>query len=141
MITTVVGDAAGLNAPRGLAFDGTGNLYIADSGNHQIRLRNAAGVVSVIAGSGRAGFNGDGGTALAADFDTPVAVAVDRSGNLFIADQNNHRVSKLVPASAPAGVDETLARLAPTTFASTSQFTVPMPAHRVPKVRSMPFQS
>ncbi|MEO7650916.1 MAG: hypothetical protein ABIZ80_10655, partial [Bryobacteraceae bacterium] len=106
VITTVVGDSAGLNAPRGLALDIAGNLYIADSGNHRIRLRTTAGAVSVIAGSGKAGFNGDGGTALAADFDTPVAVAVDRGGNLYVADQNNHRIRKLVPASAPAGVDK-----------------------------------
>jgi sugar lactone lactonase YvrE len=81
-----------LASPRGVAIDLLGNLFIADTGNNQIRKVTPAGVISAVAGTGNAGFSGDGGPATAAQLNNPAAVAVDPAGNLFIADQNNNRI-------------------------------------------------
>ena len=79
--------AAMLNGPGGIALDGAGNLYIADEGNHRIRKVDAAtGDISTIAGTGRAGFSGDGGLATAATLKFPDRVACDSAGNLFVVD-------------------------------------------------------
>ena len=97
--------AALLNDPTGVALDGAGNLYIADSENHRIRKVDAAGVISTVAGDGTEGYNGDGGAATAAQLNYPVGVAVDGSGNLYIADLGNHRIRKV----DAAGVISTVA--------------------------------
>ena len=107
-ITTVAGDgttgfggdggaavAAQLNLPHSVAVDGSGNLYIADWGNHRIRKVDSAGVITTVAGSGTAGFGGDGGAAVAARLSLPTGVAVDGAGNLYIADWGNHRIRKV----------------------------------------------
>jgi uncharacterized protein (TIGR03437 family) len=86
---------AGLNAPRGLAFDADGFLYVADSGNHAVRVVSPGGSIKSAAGNGFPGFRGDGGPATAALLNGPSAVAVDRNGNLFIADTANHRVRQI----------------------------------------------
>jgi len=78
--------------PKGLALDSAGNLYIADTDNHRIRLVAPGGAVSTIAGAGTQGFSGDGGAALAAELNSPSAVTVDASGNVYIADTDNQRV-------------------------------------------------
>jgi uncharacterized protein (TIGR03437 family) len=93
------GPAAGalLNAPEGLAVDTAGNLYIADSGNQRIRKISPAGIISTVAGNGVAEFSGDGGQATAAGLYSPQGVAVDATGNLYIADQNNNRIRKVTP--------------------------------------------
>jgi DNA-binding CsgD family transcriptional regulator/sugar lactone lactonase YvrE len=78
--------------PVGLAVDAHGNLYIADSANNRIRKVDVGGTISTLAGTGQSGFSGDGGGAANAELSDPVAVAVDRSGNLFIADQGNNRI-------------------------------------------------
>jgi hypothetical protein len=83
--------------PFGVAVDSSGNLYIADAGNQRIRMVNSAGVISTIAGNGTAGFSGDGGPATSAMLDDAFGVAVDGSGNLYIADYNNNRVRKVTP--------------------------------------------
>ena len=97
--------AALLNDPTGVALDGAGNLYIADSENHRIRKVDAAGVISTVAGAGTEGYNGDGGAATAAQLNYPVGVAVDGAGNLYIADLGNHRIRKV----DAAGVISTVA--------------------------------
>ena len=102
--------AAQLSFPRGVAVDGAGNLYIADSSNNRIRKVDAAGVISTVAGSGEVGFGeggygGDGGPAVAAQLDWPIGVAVDGAGNLYIADYLNHRIRKV----DAAGVISTVA--------------------------------
>lgn len=84
--------AAQLNQPRGVSIDSSGNLLIADSGNHAIRKVGATGTISTIAGTGTAGFSGDGGTATSAQLQNPRSVIDDGLGNLFIADTSNHRV-------------------------------------------------
>ena len=86
---------ARLSAPGGIALDGAGNLYIADTGHHRIRKLSADGSVTTVAGTGVAGFGGDGGSALQANLADPTGIAVDGDGNLYIADSGNHRVRKV----------------------------------------------
>jgi DNA-binding SARP family transcriptional activator/sugar lactone lactonase YvrE len=82
-------------SPVGMAFDSLGNLYIGDALNHRVRRVTPEGTISTVAGSGTAGFSGDGGPAIAAQLNTPRAVAVDRFGNLYICDTKNNRVRKV----------------------------------------------
>lgn len=86
---------ASLNLPRGLALDGSGNLYIADSGNNVVRRVTTGGIVSTVAGTGAATSTGDGFPATQATIHTPAAVVVDASGNLFIAEAAGHYVRKV----------------------------------------------
>lgn len=82
--------------PQGLAFDGEDNLYIADTSNHRIRkVIRSTGVIVTIAGTGTAGFSGDDGPAIRANLSSPRGVAVDRDGNVYIADSSNNRVRKV----------------------------------------------
>jgi prepilin-type N-terminal cleavage/methylation domain-containing protein len=97
------GTAAQFNRPYGVAVDSSGTVYVADNGNQSIRKITPAGVVSTLAGSGTAGFSD--GTGTAAQFDTPLGVAVDASGTVYVADGNNRRIRKI----SPAGVVSTLA--------------------------------
>ena len=113
IITTVAGNgvqgfsgdngpatAAELDSPAGLALDAAGDLYIADSHNHRIReVAAATGIVATIAGTGVAGFSGDGGMATAARLDLPTALALDAFGNLYVADSGNHRVRRIAAAT------------------------------------------
>ena len=87
--------SAQLRGPRGMALDGSGNLYIADMSNHRIRKVDSSGVITTVAGSGTAGFSGDGAAAVAAQLNNPRGVALDGSGNLYIADTSNHRIRKV----------------------------------------------
>jgi sugar lactone lactonase YvrE len=86
--------AAQLNFPNGVTVDGAGNIYIADSYNHAIRIVNTAGIISTYAGdgSGTQGYLGDGGPATSAQLNDPQAVTVDAAGNLYITDSNNNAV-------------------------------------------------
>ena len=89
---------ARLDLPSGVALDGSGNVYIADTGNYRIRKVDATGIITTIAGSGSAGsgdYSGDGGPAVEARLDYPNDVAVDRAGNLYIADTYNHRIRRV----------------------------------------------
>jgi streptogramin lyase len=90
------GTAASFNSPFGIAVDGTGNVYVADAGNNQIRKISAAGVVTTFAGSGAKGANN--ATGAAASFNTPSGVAVDALGNVYVADENNNLVRKITAA-------------------------------------------
>jgi len=83
-----------LDTPTGVAIDGNGNLYIADSHNNRIR-KVANGVISTIAGTATAGFSGDGGAATSAQLSLPSSIGVDAAGNLYIADTNNQRIRKV----------------------------------------------
>ncbi len=81
--------------PEGITVDASGNLYIVDISNSRIRKVNPAGIINTIAGTGTLGFSGDGGPATSADFSYPVGVALDGSGNIYIADQGNNRIRKI----------------------------------------------
>ena len=92
---------ARLAYPGGLAVDGSGNLYVADSGNSRIRRIDPEGTITTIAGSGpgssSGGYSGDGGPATEAQFSGPGALAVDGSGNLYVADRFNNRIRVIRP--------------------------------------------
>jgi hypothetical protein len=80
--------------------DAAGNLYIADSHNHRVRVVTAAtGVIATVAGTGAAGFFGDGGPAQAAMLDLPTALALDSAGNVYVADTDNHRIRRIAAAT------------------------------------------
>ena len=91
------GPSAGatLALPAAIAYDAAGNLFLADANNHAVREVTPAGVITTVAGTGTAGFSGDGGPATAALLDTPTGVAVDAAGNLYIADSHNARIRKV----------------------------------------------
>jgi|DewCreStandDraft_3_1066083.scaffolds.fasta_scaffold00063_13 sugar lactone lactonase YvrE len=86
---------AHLNFPRGLAVDAAGNLYVADTFNHRVRKITPEGMITTVAGTGRAGFSGDGDLAVRAELRFPLAVAVDADGRLYIADAGNNRVRRV----------------------------------------------
>ena len=114
VVTTVAGKAgvagsvngpaasATFNQPSAVAVDASLNLYVADSANHTIRLVTPAGVVSTLAGTGSAG-KADG-PAVSAAFNTPMGVAVDAAGNVYVADTHNHTIRQI-----SAGIVSTLA--------------------------------
>ena len=83
-----------------MVLDADGNIFIADTINHRIRRIDAStGYIYTIAGNGVSGFSGDGGAALAAEITFPAGIAVDRSGNVYFADENNNRIRRLSPMS------------------------------------------
>jgi sugar lactone lactonase YvrE len=93
------GSAARFNNPTGVAVDSAGNLYGADSGNNTIRKITSAGVVTTLAGVAGSSGNADG-IGGAAQFTFPNSVAVDRAGNVYVADQGNHTIRKITSAGA-----------------------------------------
>src|SRR5690606_35324785 len=114
IITTVAGNGtpaftgdggpaigASLEGPSGVAVDGLGHLYIADTWNQRIRRVHATTeIITTVAGTGTQGAAGDGGAATSAQLAFPQAVAVDGAGNLYIADTNNHRVRRVAAATS-----------------------------------------
>jgi uncharacterized protein (TIGR03437 family) len=94
--------AAQLSGPLGIAADDAGNLYIADSGNHRVRLVTPDGIIHTIAGVGIPGFSGDGGAALTAQINLPAGLVLDGSGALYVTDSGNQRIRRLVLDTAIA---------------------------------------
>ncbi len=86
---------AQLYNPEDIAFDSTGNRYIADSNNHRIRKVTPEGVITTFSGTGTPGFSGDGGAADEARLRSPASIAIDTNNNLYIADFNNHLIRKI----------------------------------------------
>lgn len=89
------GIAAAFNTPSALAIDRRGNVYVADTGNHAIRKITPSGVVTTLAGNGQPG--AIDGIGKAAQFNGPVGVAVDKAGNVFVADTYNDRIRRIAP--------------------------------------------
>jgi sugar lactone lactonase YvrE len=106
--------SARLTLPSGVAVDSTGSLFIADRLNHAVRKVTRDGIISTVAGTGTAGFSGDGGLAAAAKLSSPTGVAVDLSGNLFIADGDNNDVREVFSTAGPILIPVTLTSISPT---------------------------
>ena len=87
--------AAELNGPFGLAIDAAGNVYFADGYNHAVRKVSATGTITTFAGKNATGYTGDGGQATAALLNNPVGVAIDKAGNVYIADDHNNAIRKV----------------------------------------------
>lgn len=87
--------AASLHLPTGVSTDNAGNVYIADNSNHRIRKVAVDGTITTVAGTGVAGFGGDGGPANTAALYNPTDVTTDGRGALYIADLNNNRIRKV----------------------------------------------
>src|SRR3989454_4287472 len=94
-INAQLGNAFLGNLPFGVAVDGAGNLFIADTNNNRIRKVSSDGIITTVAGNGSQGFSGDGGPAINAQLAGPNSVAVDSAGNLFILDFYNNRIRKV----------------------------------------------
>ena len=82
-------------APRHMATDSNGNVFIADSDNHKVRVVNSAGIITTYAGTGAYGFSGDGGAASLAQFHYPYDITIDSNGNKFIADNSYENIRKV----------------------------------------------
>jgi uncharacterized protein (TIGR03437 family) len=108
IITTVAGNgspgysgdggpatAASLNGPTGVAVNAAGNLFISDRGNNRIR-KVSNGIITTVAGTGRAGYAGDGDLATSAELNAPTGISLDASGNLYIAEVSNNRIRVLL---------------------------------------------
>jgi DNA-binding CsgD family transcriptional regulator/sugar lactone lactonase YvrE len=91
---------ARLSFPSGVAVDRQGTIFIADTGNNRLRRVTGSGVIVRLAGTGAAGFAGDGGNALLAQFKAPEGITLDAEGDLFIADAVNHRIRELLRVAA-----------------------------------------
>jgi uncharacterized protein (TIGR03437 family) len=115
VLTTVAGGAFGfsgdggpatkaaLNFPSGVAVDSAGNIYFADKGNNRVRKVDTKGIITTFAGTGRAGFSGDGGPATSAKLGLNLTaafqgVAVDSAGDVYIADPQNNRIRMVNPS-------------------------------------------
>lgn len=90
--------SAQLAGPTGLVLDASGNLYIADSGNHVVRVVTPGGNISTFAGNGGLGYSGDGGLAVNAQLATPVGLTRDAAGNLYISDSGANVIRMVTPA-------------------------------------------
>ena len=115
--TDGTGTSAKFKYPYGVAVDGAGNVYVADRYNHRIRKITASGVVSTLAGSTQ-GYTD--GTGTSAQFAYPFGVAVDGAGNVYVADESNHRIRKITLSAGSAETTETITANVCDTYTSPS---------------------
>jgi uncharacterized protein (TIGR03437 family) len=94
----VAATAARLNQPSGVAADSLGNIYIADSGTNRIRRIDSSATITTFAGTGTAGYMGDGSAAISAELNGPSSVAFDAAGDLLVADTGNNAIRSISPA-------------------------------------------
>jgi len=94
-----------VGSPTGIAIDAAGNLYISSLNEHQILKVDTSGIITTVAGNGTSGYSGDGGAASEAELNSPFGLALDSSGNLYIADRDNRRIRKV----AASGIITTVA--------------------------------
>ena len=93
--------AASIDSPTGLAVDTLGNLYLADTHNHRIRLIDVTnGIITTFAGTGTASFSGDNAASTTATLALPTGIALDPTGNLYVADTANHRIRRIDAATS-----------------------------------------
>jgi len=97
--------AAGMGTPSAVMVDGAGNLFITLDGSNRIRKVDTRGIISTVAGTGTAGFSGDGGPAAQAQISEPNGIAADADGNLYFTDTGNNRVREI----STAGIVTTIA--------------------------------
>ena len=103
-----------LDSPAGVAVDGAGDIYIADTHNHRIRRINlTTGIITTIAGTGPLGFSGDTAAATTSTLALPHGLTIDASGNLYLADTANHRIRRI---DATTGIITTVAGNGTQTF-------------------------
>ena len=88
--------SAVLDLPGGVALDAVGNLYIADTSHNRVRKVNASGIITTVAGTGTAGFTGDGGVATSAELDFPFRISIDAAGDIYVDDATNNRIRAVV---------------------------------------------
>jgi sugar lactone lactonase YvrE len=81
--------------PDGLVMDAAGNIFVTDSDNNRVRKISTSGVITTVAGNGQSAYSGDGGPAVNAALYSPLGLALDEAGNLFIADALNGRIRKV----------------------------------------------
>ncbi len=105
--------SANISRPIRMTFDAAGNLYFADFNNNRVRRVATNGIITTIAGTGTAGFSGDNGPATSAQLNGPLGVALDRNGNILIADGGNNRIRRI---NAATGVITTIAGTGDTGF-------------------------
>jgi uncharacterized protein (TIGR03437 family) len=103
-VSRPISDPTLLDTPRGVAVDAEGNLFVAVAGAHKILRVTPTGVVTTVAGTGTAGFSGDGGPATSAQFSSPSGMAIDILGNIYVADTGNHRIRVLSPVQSPPAI-------------------------------------
>ena len=95
--------------PNGVALDASGNIYFADVLNAGIRMvTKSTGVITTLAGTGVTGYSGDGGQAILAEFNYTIGVALDASGNIYVADCDNQRIRKFSQYGTPTALSTTV---------------------------------
>ena len=105
VVDGVLATQSAVDYPIGIACDAQGNVYF--TGDGRIRRVSADGTISTVAGTGASGFAGDGGPATSATLNAPFGVAVDSAGNIYISDQNNNRIRKVLASPPSISVSNT----------------------------------